>query len=335
MFPDTIQSTIETTTSETTTALSPPLTGKALACFNSLTHGGAANNLFIPGENPDDFFALLENNFKDYLPATDENAGLVTDAVLARWFLLRRQRAYSDFEHTLHGVHPGPTWWGPADLDRLNLFDRYKTQAERALQRALTNVRYIRKEATQEQRWQELLALRKQRFELDRQRFLIAREKADQLAAKLQKKAERKAAIAKQFAEYLALQQQIQRESEVTVDEEYGPVIPQRIYLTVENGVTEIEPGTHMDNNEVRRIMRQRHTYDPQPALVLRHFQFPDGIPPEYEWIIEENGETELFEEYVYPLSFEEWEKVAQAEDESEHPINHLAFLRDAKREAK
>jgi len=157
--------------------ISTELSPKAGACFHSLAHGGTAIKIFILGEDPDEFFALLESNFQDYQPATDEHAGLVTDAVLARWFLLRRQRAHISFEHSLHESAPDPASWRTCDLHKLDLFDRYKTQAERALKRALTNVHHIRKTALQEQHWQELYQLRKQRFELERQRFELIQQK--------------------------------------------------------------------------------------------------------------------------------------------------------------
>ncbi len=49
-----------------------PLTGKALACFNSLTHRAASTKLFVPDENPNEFFALLEDNFQQQ-PAGQSN----------------------------------------------------------------------------------------------------------------------------------------------------------------------------------------------------------------------------------------------------------------------
>jgi hypothetical protein len=102
------------------------LTGKLASSMNHLTHSGASNSLFLPDENPDDFFSLLENAFDHHQPATDQDASLVTDSVLARWFLLRRQRTFANYEATLHTRRPDPNLWIDSDLHSLNLFDRYK-----------------------------------------------------------------------------------------------------------------------------------------------------------------------------------------------------------------
>ena len=285
------------------------LTGKALACFNSLTHGAASTKLFVPDENPDEFFALLEDNFQQYQPTCDQNAGLVTDAVLARWFLLRRQRAYACFEATLHHNRPDPGDWCAQDLDRLTLFDRYKTQAERALQRALANVRHIRQDAIQEQHWQQLLAIRKERFELERQRFALAKEKAERLAKKIAKPRK--------------------PEPEVIFDEEHGSVVAQTFRVTVEDGVTRVEAYAR-DNNRIREIIDRRHLYVPPPRQVVRYYTFDNGVPPEYTWLIPASGDDTIYDAYACPLSFQEWRAVAAAEDAAHaiHAINHFELLK-------
>ena len=159
------------------------ITGKAASCLNHLTHAGASQTLFLKDENPDQFFALLQNSFEHYQPTTDEDAFLVSDSVLARWFLLRRQRTFANYESTLHERRPDPNLWIDSDLHSLDLLDRYKTQAERALKRALTNVHAIKKDALSEQHWQHQHELQKQRFALERERFELAKLKEIRLAA--------------------------------------------------------------------------------------------------------------------------------------------------------
>src|SRR5580658_5018396 len=134
----------------------PPASLPASARFslNALTHGGTAQTLFLPDENPDHFWALMDDAFAHYQPGTCQDADLVTDSVQARWYLSRRQRAHANYEFRLHEKYPDSSHWPDASLNRLNLFDRYKTQAERALRRALINVQAIRKDALNLQRSQ-------------------------------------------------------------------------------------------------------------------------------------------------------------------------------------
>ena len=72
-------------------------------------------------------------------------------------------------------------------MDRLNKFDRYKTQAERSLQRALANVLAFHKENVRTRQWQQLHELRQQKFEIQRERFELAKAREARLAAKSQK----------------------------------------------------------------------------------------------------------------------------------------------------
>ena len=55
--------------------------------------------------------------------------------------------------------------------------DRYKTQAERAFRRSLSNLQSIRKEAFTQERWREHLKLAIEKTELQRQKFEFTVEK--------------------------------------------------------------------------------------------------------------------------------------------------------------
>jgi hypothetical protein len=130
---------------------------KSARSLNSLKHGGAARTLFLPEENPADFFVLLEDAFALYQPRTKRDAGLAADTVHARWFLLRRQRAYDHYEYALCVRKPDVSGWTAEEHHRLRLFDRYKIQAERALVRTMSNVEHISKSIGKRNRWRELL----------------------------------------------------------------------------------------------------------------------------------------------------------------------------------
>jgi hypothetical protein len=95
--------------------------------LNSLKHGATSKQLFIPGEDPEAFLSMLQENF------------------------------------------------------------RYYTQAERSLQRALQNVLAFHKDNVRTRQWQQLHELRPQKFEIQRERFELAKAREARLAAKSQK----------------------------------------------------------------------------------------------------------------------------------------------------
>lgn len=64
--------------------------GKAAAARNSLSHGLSSNKFnVLPGENPDDFQALLDGLTQEYRPATPTEVFLVEEAARAQWKLNR------------------------------------------------------------------------------------------------------------------------------------------------------------------------------------------------------------------------------------------------------
>ena len=90
---------------------SPTPSGRAVSALNHLTHGGTSQTLFLKDEDADEFFALLEDAFKYHSPTNSQDAGLVTDTVLARWFLIRRQQTHMYYEAKLHERKPLSTYW--------------------------------------------------------------------------------------------------------------------------------------------------------------------------------------------------------------------------------
>ena len=165
------------------------LSEKSISCMNHLTHGAASESLFIEGEDPGEFDALLKDGFETYQPATEDDARLIGDFARARWFLTRRQRIHGTWEVELHKRVPDCTQWTREDLHQLILFDRYQTQAERTFKRSLDNVMTIRKTAFNEQRRQDLLELQRQRFQLQRERFEFAKEKQARIVARQEARA--------------------------------------------------------------------------------------------------------------------------------------------------
>ncbi len=267
--------------------------------LNALLHGGAAQTLFIPGEDPKDFHLLLDQSFALHQPANPQDSSLVYDSVHARWHLNRRTRVQSTYELHLHTHHPDITQWTPADLHQLNLFDRYKTQSERAFRRALLNVQAIRKEAGQpsgarlindgerrasaqcvarvdseavrEEHWRQLLALQKQRVDLQRDKFEFA-------------KAKHQAANAPPAADLI---QKLDDHQPTLAPIQHDPalncsVLVQRSFIRLQDGATVIDQisPTHA---EVRKFIEDREQFTHPPQLLVRYFTFLNEIPAEYQ----------------------------------------------------
>jgi len=152
------------------------IAGKTVASRSNLKHGGAACRLFLPDEDPDEFFALLESAFELYQPCREQDVQAVSDTAHAKWILLRRQRAFEYYEGLLVERKPDPMDWTAEEDHRLRLFDRYKIQAERAQVRALKNVKHIRspENVAWPRRWQELYALERERFEKELDALAVA-----------------------------------------------------------------------------------------------------------------------------------------------------------------
>ena len=289
----------------------------ALTSLNALNHGGAAETLFLPTEDPSVFFANLDDAFSHYQPRNAEESDMVTNSVHARWMHSRRQRALTFYEFELHKCETDPTAWHQKTLDQLNLLDRYKTNAERALRRALINVHSIRQDAARTQHWQELLALRKQSLALQVDKWEHTKKarnakqaNADRAAETLRKKHQENQEF---LAEVAASHAPIQFNEKCG-----GSVIYQRAYISVNSdGVTFID-DLRPSNDKVRTMILHRASYAQPPQQVLRHFNFFDGVPPEYEFLIDEDlpRPNEDKCEICCPMPFEEWQTLAEKEDQ-------------------
>ena len=96
-----------------------------------------------------------------------------------------------------------------------------------------------------------------------------------------------------------------------------GCVIVQHVCISLEKGETyidEIRPS----NDKVRQIICQRESYAEPPQEVVRLYSFTDSIPPEYEFLIDEdfprpNSDHCLTSDF---MSFDEWHPLAEKEDQ-------------------
>jgi hypothetical protein len=163
--------------------------GKEISSRNATTHGGTSEKLIVAGERREDFDALLNDLLAEFSPATARARTLVEDTALARWFLWRKQRAYNAVESAIYEAVSDAAKWPPETHHRLALAERYRTAAERALKRALTNLDSLRKESLREDdrreramRWEAAHQLNCRRLELQEKRHEIAVKREARLA---------------------------------------------------------------------------------------------------------------------------------------------------------
>ena len=304
-----------------------PLPGTALTCLNGLKHGATSRLLFIPGEQPQAFYNLLAESFKTHQPGTTEDAAIVTDSVLARWYLWRRQRAQykREFEvFTASGPEDSPT---AAGVKELELFDRYCTSAERKLNRALTSLQRIKKSALDIEKWQAQHALQKQRFEFDRERFEFRKEQDARVAPKI--KAEAKLAA---DSTQKTINEQNEKKDRDRVEHpiifENGEWIIRQLSV-----VTQSERGltwaSYPLNRTVQNLIANRDASVVPPVKVLRDFHFKSGglIPAAYAWVFEGVNraaialppDTDGIPGLRCPLTFDQWLKLAEQERRQTH----------------
>jgi hypothetical protein len=109
--------------------------GKSASSRNSLKHGLASGQLIIPGEDPAQFEALLNDLLQDHQPASTTEQMLVHEMAQSWWLAQRALRLQNEC-FTLDGV----------DEKRLALFLRYHTTHERAFHKALNAWMRLQKE---------------------------------------------------------------------------------------------------------------------------------------------------------------------------------------------
>src|ERR1700739_731961 len=105
--------------------------GKAKSCLNRLSHGLASSATIVPGENPEEFKALLTDLVAEYEPATPTEQILVEKMCMNQWLSLRAFRLQG--EAFLDRRLMGESFGIPKDL---GLLIRYQTSAERAFHKA-------------------------------------------------------------------------------------------------------------------------------------------------------------------------------------------------------
>jgi hypothetical protein len=115
--------------------------GKAISSGNSLKHGLASGRVIIPGEDPAEFEALLQDLIAEHTPA-GETEQLLVQHMAQSWWLMQRAIRIQNQAFTETRV----------DTHKLALFLRYQTTHERAFYRALNSLIKLKKEAASSRR---------------------------------------------------------------------------------------------------------------------------------------------------------------------------------------
>jgi hypothetical protein len=111
--------------------------GKAKSSMNRLSYGFASNTRFIKGEDPDEFYALLNDLTIEHQPSTPTEQILVEKMAHNQWISLRASRIQGELLEALTFKELNKT---------LPLMIRYQTTADRAFHKAHQELLKARKQ---------------------------------------------------------------------------------------------------------------------------------------------------------------------------------------------
>ncbi len=109
--------------------------GKLASSRNSLQHGLASGQIIIPGEDPSQFEALLNDLLAEHQPSTTTEELLIREMAQSYWLTQRALRLQNECFNQ-DGI----------DEKRLSLFLRYQTTHERAFHKALNTLLKLQKQ---------------------------------------------------------------------------------------------------------------------------------------------------------------------------------------------
>ena len=240
-----------------------PLT--AVTCLNGLKHGGRSTTLFVPGENPQEFYWLLNEQFEIHRPSNTEEGHLVKDLVVARWHLSRRQRTYNKRESELYGEASQEDSPTEKALEQLSVYERYRTQAERALQRATKNVMTIKKHKQTNEKWREQLAFHMSKLKLQQDQFDFRKQQAE-------------------INDFRPKKTPVEPPPPIRFNKQNECIIHQEATITEQPGGA-VTVAAQPSNEEVRNIIQNADRYINSPIFVRRIFTFTNGlVPRSYSW---------------------------------------------------
>jgi hypothetical protein len=232
-------------------------------------HGCTSKRLLLPDEKAETWEALLEDLTEEYGPETAADCQLVHEAARSVWVLNRNNLRYDEIEQKLYEEQRDSTQWTEEQWRRLELRTRYRTTAERSWMRAMRGLEHVRRNRVAED---------------------VARARRAKLEAET--KAIKGHAPAAEPKEPRAT-------SSFDLPKRAPHALHQRIVVSVLEEKTIVRGYPAND-----QIAAMAEGVDGQ-TLVTRTFEFPNGVPAEYEWT---GGKT------VWSTSLRRWRKLAELE---------------------
>lgn len=256
--------------------------GKENSSQNSTKHGLRAKKLVIlPDESQEDYDGIEQGWRDEFEPEGYQEERLVNNLVFNDWLLMRAQRRVMEVEAAI-GEEGLPTAERQHELE---LMLRYKTTVERAFYRAWEALRGLRKDIMRDRRETEKLG-----------------KQVDDLAKKVEERTPppvtaRVVKMPNAGVETAVFQGQnhVKRLRKVAI-------LDQWVEVTVKEGrtLTKLFPS-----NE--KLMEEGKAMLPAPDLVYRRFDFVNGVPPEYEWVTEDEQMRKYGGSGIQRMTVERW----------------------------
>jgi hypothetical protein len=128
--------------------------GKKISSLNHLLHGCCSKQAVLPGEDPAEYAATIQQWFDQYQPVENDETMLVSETAMAHWLFKRTSKRLAEIEARL----PRDAWhFTDEHQSLLNNFNRYKTTAERSLLRWYKELEAYKGRHWQHQQAQQLL----------------------------------------------------------------------------------------------------------------------------------------------------------------------------------
>jgi len=267
--------------------------GKQRSSQNARTHGCTSRTLILSGERQEDYDLLLADWLHDYAPQVATAYELVVQTAQAHWFYLRVLHQCDRAE--AEWAQQNPLEWDEEEWKTRERLGRYRTTAERSFHRALTAIEARRKSRLAECAQEEAAQHRAARIELGHlarmERTRLAEEKlrlqeAEKAARREERRLEREArearAEAKEAAKREAAKNKPTPVAKKPKKEPFG-VVEQWLEVTITEGVTRTEylPPNEELWDEIQEALEKG---EPEPQMVYRRMNFPNGVPVEYGW---------------------------------------------------
>ena len=243
--------------------------------FNAFKHGCCAKTPVLPGEDEALWREVEQDWFDEYRPQTAIARCFVAAVALAFW---NKKRCHLRLEQTDLALSPKNAMdWTDEEHLKYSRFLRYRTAADRTFSRAWRDAEYLRKtRATEDE------ALRRADYRFDELRLKFAKlESSDAHKDKDRELKRELAAQALRVSSKPAPPPNASPAKNTTgkKKKERLAVAEQWIEIRITNGLTTTE---YYPPNE--ELIEELEDNEIEPEMVYRRLNFPDGVPPEYQW---------------------------------------------------